>query len=66
MAVDAKRDDTETFEARYGNEDIEEVIDWLSRVFGSLNDGGALVGGAGGSNGEASLRGVMKDGQWSP
>jgi hypothetical protein len=59
--VDAKRDETEAFEARYGREDIEEAIDWLSLVLGSLNAGGALVGGAGGSNGEALLGGVMKD-----
>lgn len=64
--VDANRDDTEAFEARYGKEDIEEVIDWLSRGFGNFNDGGGLVGGTGGSEGEALLRGVMKDIHWSP
>ena len=64
MDVDAKRDETEAFEARYGREDIEEAIDWLSLGLGSLNAGGALVGGAGGSNGEALLGGVMKDVEW--
>lgn len=62
--VDAKRDDTEAFEALYGREDIEEAIDWLSLVLSNLNEGGALVGGAGGSNGEALLGAVMKDGGW--
>jgi hypothetical protein len=64
MDVDAKRDDTEAFEVRYGREDIDEAIDRLSLVLGSLKEGGALVGGAGGSKGKALLGGVMKDGEW--
>ena len=65
VEVDAKRDETEAFEARYGSEDMDEAIDWLSLVFGSLNAGGALVSGAGGSNSEALVGGVMKDSEWN-
>lgn len=63
MDVEAKRDDTEAFDVRYGREDIEEAIDG-SLILGNLSEGGALVGGAGGSKGYAWLGGVMNAGEW--
>ena len=64
--MEAKRDEIDALDERYGNDDMEEVINGLSRVFGNLNEGDALVGGAGGSNRESLAGGVMKDGQRSP
>lgn len=61
VEVDAKRDETEAFEFRYGSVDIEEDIDCESkdpRSFGSLNE--EEPGGSAGSKGEALLEGVMK------
>jgi hypothetical protein len=60
VEVEAKREDTEAFEALYGSEDIEEATDWLSRVLGSLREGGALFGVTEGSE-EASSGGGMKN-----
>jgi len=51
VEVDANKEETEAFEALYGIEDIDEAIDWLSRVLGNLRAGSPL---ADGSDGEAS------------
>ena len=59
--VDAKREETEALEARYGNVDIEDAIDRESidpLTFDNLKDEGA--GGSGGSKVETLLGGVMK------
>lgn len=56
--MDAKSEDTDAFEVLYGNEDVDEVIDWLSLVLGTLSEGAILAGG--GSTGVASTGGVMK------
>jgi hypothetical protein len=53
--VDAKREETEAFEVRYGKEDIEEAINWASvevLTLGNLNEE-APLNGAGGSAGKA-------------
>jgi len=58
--VDANKDETEEFEARYGRVDTEDVrvsVDAL--IFGNLREA-VPEGGSGGSKGEALLRGVMK------
>src|SRR6187402_3491429 len=65
--VDAKREETDALDARYGNVDIEDAIDCVSvepLIFGSLNEEGP-VGGSGGSKGEALLEGVMKTNEGS-
>jgi hypothetical protein len=58
--VDAKREETEAFEVRYGSVDIEDAIDCGSDAlsFGNLSEE-ELDGGSGDSKGEA-LGGVMK------
>lgn len=58
--MEANRDETEAFEARYGRVDIEDAkVSVDARIFGSLREA-APEGGSGGSKGEAWLRGVMK------
>jgi hypothetical protein len=58
--VDAKREETEAFEVRYGSVDIEDAIDCGSDalILGNLSEE-ELDGGSGDSKGEA-LGGVMK------
>lgn len=58
--VEAKREETEAFEVRYGSVDIEDAIDCGSEplIFGNLNEE-APSGGSGDSKGEA-LGGGMK------
>jgi hypothetical protein len=61
VEVDAKRDETEALEFRYGSVDMEEDIDCVSREprsLGSLNE--EEPGGSVGSKAEALLGDVMK------
>jgi hypothetical protein len=65
VEVEAKREETEAFEVRYGSVDIEDAIDCGSNplIFGNLN-GEEPNGGSGDSKG-AALGGVMKTNRWS-
>lgn len=58
MDVDAKREETDALDARYGSVDVEDIIDWVSaepRTLGILKEEVAA-----GSKGETLSEGVMK------
>jgi hypothetical protein len=61
VEVEAKSEETDAFEFRYGRVDTEDAIDCVSAplIFGSLKGEGGMVD-SGGSKGGALLRGVMK------
>lgn len=60
VEVEAKREETEALEGRYGRVDTGDAKGSVEAlIFGSLMEGGP-VGGPGGSKGEALLEDVMK------